>query len=89
MAGEASSPDLGSEDKGPTIVAVASMFWVFAFGLISLRLWSMRLQGRKMLLHDILIVVGFVRVYARRGRQSPEKQNLHVLLIMFRCFQLP
>ncbi|KAK4167901.1 hypothetical protein QBC43DRAFT_125777 [Cladorrhinum sp. PSN259] len=51
---------MSSNSRGATIVEVTAVFWALAVIALGLRFWSLHIVKRKFLLHDLLIIFGFV-----------------------------
>lgn len=52
---------MASDNQGPTIIAVTAVFWSLAVIALGLRLWALHIRKRKILAHDLWILLGFVR----------------------------
>ena len=52
---------MASDNQGPTIIAVTAVFWSLAVIALGLRFWALHMRKRKILAHDLWILLGFVR----------------------------
>ncbi|KAK3984628.1 hypothetical protein QBC44DRAFT_336643 [Cladorrhinum sp. PSN332] len=48
------------DNQGPTILAVTAVFWALALLALGLRFWSLNIRKRKILVHDLLALSGFI-----------------------------
>ncbi|KAI0538970.1 hypothetical protein GGR58DRAFT_466136 [Xylaria digitata] len=51
---------MAAPDRGPVVIGISVMFETLAFIVVALRLWTLHLLKRRLLVHDMLLLTAFV-----------------------------